>query len=66
MDSEVSSKLETVASRLESNKETREFDSYDFYNSQLLSASPAEAVYGDSPGDRTEDMAIEEACELTW
>jgi len=41
-------------------------ENFEYLNCNLLSASPAEAVCGDSPGDRTDDMAIEDNTDLNW
>lgn len=67
-ESDLSHHLGTVESQL-GNKETTTGESeehYDFSSGRILPSSPAEAEFGDSPSDRAEDMAIEDACDINW
>ena len=68
-ESDLSHHLDTLEARLSSNKEVETAESeenYDFEAGRVFSSSPTEAEFGDSPSDRAEEMAIEDACDINW
>lgn len=68
-ESDLAHHLDALESRLGNNKESGTGESeenYDFEAGRIFPSSPTEAEFGDSPSDRAEEMAIEDACDINW
>lgn len=68
-ESDLSHHIDTLESRLGSNKEIESGETeenYDFEGERIFPSSPTEAEFGDSPSDRAEEMAIEDVCDIHW
>lgn len=65
---DLSTHLGSVESRIENKESTtgEAEENYDFESGRVLPSSPTEAEFGDSPSDRAEEMAIEDACDINW